>query len=168
MPTGAIVLLILFLGILIGVLTKPLWVGEEKGKSYNSIEDFFSIDIHNVGIYGKSLIDEDKDRGVAHYDIYLPNLQMGMFNQIEMIEFANSNSWNLHFIGIMPQITKDLIDFINFMAEKEGLDQFKKCRFSSNEIRDIKIGTFSRTWRKVNIYMEDDVFHILLFDVKQI
>lgn len=168
MPTGAIVLLILFFVILIGILTKPLWIGEEKGKSYNSIEDFFSIDIHNVGEYGKTLIDEDKDRGIAHYDIYLPNVQMGMFNQIEMIEFANSNSWNLHFIGISSQITKELIDFINFMLEKEGLDQFKKGRFSSNELRNIKIGTFSRVWRMVNIYMEDDVFHILLFDVKQI
>lgn len=107
MPTGAIVLLILFFVILIGILTKPLWLGEEKGKTYNSIEDFFSIYIHNVGKYGKTLIDEDKDRGVAHYDIYLPNLQMGMFNQIEMIEFANSNSWNLHFIGISSQRTKE-------------------------------------------------------------
>lgn len=121
-----------------------------------------------MGEYGKTLIDEDKDRGIAHYDIYLPNVQMGMFNQIEMIEFANSNSWNLHFIGISSQITKELIDFINFMLEKEGLDQFKKGRFSSNELRNIKIGTFSRVWRMVNIYMEDDVFHILLFDVKQI
>lgn len=136
-------------------------------KSYNSLEEFFTIDIRNAKSYNARIMEEDEERNLCRYSVDLQQFpQMGVLDSLEIVEH-DGGSCNLIFRG-KAEMTSAIIDFIGYCFEHYGADQFGKGRYDiSGEFKDFKYGTFSRTWKDVNIYTEDGWLYIVLFGISQ-
>lgn len=138
-----------------------------------TIEEFFSIDIHNLGQFfdpnGLDFI-EMNGRKRRYKNVRLDN-DMGIFNKAEIIGFEH-DSYNISFWSHTQEITPDICDFVQLCTKLFGETKQGEGEIVQKDYKLAKLGIFSRMWDRVWIDMETDeydtqVMVITLFNPSQ-
>ena len=134
--------------------------------------DFFNIDVYDIFKYPEIKFRESGVNSVGGqintYYLHLPSLELGMFDHLEIILHPTGEK-ALTFNGNYNKLSKEVINFINYCAEKYGPDMLSSNGsglVTSEEISKISQGlTFSRMWKEININNYNRTFELALLDV---
>lgn len=169
MSTGLIVWLVVLGALLIGILTKPLWLedsttnGTEK-RRVSDIGDLFQVDIYDIFKHEPVLV-EEKDGKPFLFKLDVDEL--GTFHELEIRKVGNDNV-NLTFYSDTGLMTEQIVSFVNSCVLMYGLDNTKSGYVNEKDLSMLKnIDYFSRMWSNVWITCDSGVFEITLLGVKQ-
>ena len=73
------------------------------------------------------------------------NVELSTFNLLDVFRYENGN-YDLVFTGNEMQVKTELIDFIHYCVNVFGADFMQKKEFSQEDVRDMRLGIFSRVW----------------------
>ena len=169
MSTGLIFSLIVLGIILIGIITKPLWLdkpitGRIVEKSLNDIGELFQVDIYDIFKHEPVLV-EEKDGKPFLFKLDVDEL--GTFHELEIRKVGNDNV-NLTFYSDTGLMTEQIVSFVKSCVLMYGLDNTKSGYVNEKDLSMLKnIDYFSRMWSNVWITCDSGVFEITLLGVKQ-
>lgn len=138
-----------------------------------AIEEYFSIDIHNLRQFfdpnGADFI-ERNGRKCRYKSVRLDN-DMGIFHKAEIIGFEH-DSYNISFWSHTQEITPEICDFVQLCTKLFGETKQGEGEIVQKDYKLAKLGIFSRMWDRVWIDMETDeydtqVMVITLFNPSQ-
>ncbi len=134
-----------------------------------SLAEFFSIDIHNLGQY----LSEDSDNGLKYtVTIQKLNNDMGLFKEAIIKRFKGDGSYQVEFWADRAGMTADLSEFVTVCSKLFGQTKTGESEITQRDYTLIERGAFSRLWDKVSVDMstnDDDhkVMTITLFNPEQ-
>lgn len=122
---------------------------ENPREEKNKIEDFFRIKINDIfsenPTFKESTINTS-GYNVKRFALRFKELELGTFHEAIINDVSETN-YNIIFSSFNTTVTRELADFINFMAEKYGLDDSGNGKISQKDINGINKGKFfSRLW----------------------
>lgn len=118
-----------------------------------TVKDFFNIDIKNIMSYNPSFSHSSTNaigREINHYNLYLDKLELGIFNEIDILEVAE-NEYNLTFKSLYNEITPELTEFIKFYTDTYGLDTNGEGYINQKDLYYVERHLFSRFWNSLTI-----------------
>lgn len=132
-----------------------------------SIEEFFSIDIHNLKAYTEAGV----DMGNHKLSAIALNNDMGLFTHAIIREFVDG-SYNVEFKSDKNFMTTELSEFISVCVSIFGPTKAGETYLTDRDFLFIQRGCFSRLWDKIYIDMmtnENGVktMNITIFSPKQ-
>ena len=130
-----------------------------------TIEEFFSIDIHRLGRYfdpnGADFI-ERNGKKIRYKNVRLNN-DMGIFYKAEIIGFEGG-SYNISFWSQTNEITPEICDFVQLCTKVFGTTKNGEGDVVQQDYNHAKCGLFSRMWDRVWVDMETDekIIHLIV------
>ncbi|MDR1938417.1 MAG: hypothetical protein LBQ73_07955 [Tannerellaceae bacterium] len=112
--------------------------------------DFFTIDIYNIFKHEPELVekyDYAEGRPVEKYMLKLNTLELSVFNHLDILKYENGN-YDLVFTSKTNEVSNDLKEFLEYCTGVLGVDFMQKGNFSDGDVRDLRLGIFSRVWRR--------------------
>ncbi|MDR1645470.1 MAG: hypothetical protein LBS05_06580 [Tannerellaceae bacterium] len=141
---------------------------DKKKKNKDDACDFFHVNIYDIFRHEPEFVEkctDNNDRMLEKYILKLANPELSAFDQIHILKYENGN-YDLHFTGHARDVNDEIIEFINYCTDVLGIDFMHKGNFSENDIRDLKLGAFSRVWptqiRIENVYY---TLSLTLYDI---
>ncbi|MDR1257893.1 MAG: hypothetical protein LBK65_01240 [Tannerellaceae bacterium] len=129
-----------------------------KKKQKDDISDFFNVNILNIFVHEPEFIEKycaGDGLSVEKYILKLQKRELSSFNQITILRYENGN-YDLLFTGDAVEVNTEMENFVNYCVRSLGEDFMRKNDFSEKDVRDIRLGIFSRIWygrvRIENIY----------------
>jgi hypothetical protein len=139
-------------------------LSDNRKKQKEDACDFFSVDIYNIFKHKPELLEKGEDaegRPVEKYTLELKPLELAVFHRVNVIKYETGH-YDLCFSSKTNKVSEELKEFINYCANVLGLDFMQKGVFSNTEdVRDIRLGVFSRVWRR-EIRIENIYFTLTL------
>lgn len=124
-----------------------------------TIEDFFSIDIHNLGKFfdpnGSDFIERNGQRQ-RYKNVRIDN-DMRIFHKAEIIGFED-DSYNISFWSQTSDITPEICDFVQLCFKLFGSTKNGEGEIVQQDYKFAKLGIFSRMWDRVWVDMETDEY----------
>jgi hypothetical protein len=142
---------------------------DQKKKQKDDACDFFHVDIYNIFKHEPEFVEKyDNMQGqtVEKYALKPDKPELSTFSQIHIIKYGNGN-YDLHFTGNVKNLNTEMIDFINYCAGVLGPDFMHKKNYSpDDDIRDMRLGVFSRVWpRQIRIENVYYTLSLTLYDI---
>jgi hypothetical protein len=112
--------------------------------------DFFNIDIYNIFKHNPEFLEKGENaegRPVERYILPLEIPELSIFRQVNVSKYENGR-YDLHFLSKSNEVPQELKDFIEYCADVLGPDFMQKKYFSDDDVRDLRLGVFSRVWRR--------------------
>jgi hypothetical protein len=138
-------------------------LSDNKKKQKDDACDFFHIDIYNIFKHNPDFVEKSEDADgqvVEKYTLPLRTPELSVFIQVNVTRYANGR-YDLHFLSKTNEVSQELIEFVNYCADVLGSDFMQKGHFSDKDVRDIRLGVFSRVWRR-EIRIENIYFSLSL------
>ena len=155
-----------------------------SSKKYNSIDDFFKIDIRDIFKYHPKFSYEKENEYIKkvngeierdgykvednykvidkYYDLRLEELELGTFYKIEILQSHNDSYW-LTFEGRDNMLTQELYDFVNFCFEEYGFDDMGKGKIEESDWALIASNRFIRMWDNILLSMDDGFMTLRIY-----
>jgi hypothetical protein len=128
----------------------PQPLPENKKKQKDDACDFFNVKIYNIfmhePVFTKKL-ELGNGKSVDKFTLNLNKPELSTFNHLDIFKYENGH-YDLFFIGNELQMKPELVDFIHYCVGVLGPDFMRKKEFSQEDVRDMKLGIFSRIWRE--------------------
>jgi hypothetical protein len=126
----------------------PQSLPQNEKKQKNDACDFFNVKIYDIFSHQPEFIEKTKSGNgklVEKFTLKLNEPELSTFNLLNVFRYENGN-YDLVFTGNEMQIKTDLIDFIHYCVNVLGADFMQKKEFSQEDVRDMRLGIFSRVW----------------------
>ncbi|MDR2389466.1 MAG: hypothetical protein LBD89_06760 [Tannerellaceae bacterium] len=123
---------------------------ENKKKPKDDACDFFHVDIYNIFKHNPEFLEKGlgSDGGpVERYVLPLEIPELSVFRQVNITKYANGR-YDLHFLSKSNEVPQELKEFIAYCSDVLGPDFMQKKHFSEDDVRDLRLGVFSRVWRR--------------------
>ncbi|MDR2810496.1 MAG: hypothetical protein LBB84_08100 [Tannerellaceae bacterium] len=138
-------------------------LSDNKKKQKDDACDFFHIDIYNIFKHNPEFFEKGEStdgRPIDKYILPLKTPELSVFLQVNISKYENGR-YDLHFLSKSNEIPQELKDFIEYCADVLGADFMQKKYFSEDDVRDLRLGVFSRVWRR-EIRIENIYFTLSL------
>ena len=129
------------------VRTPPSLPKNEK-KQRNDACDFFNVMIYDIFSHKPEFMEKTKSgngKVAEKFTLRLNEPELSTFNLLDVFRYENGN-YDLVFTGNEMQVKTELIDFIHYCVNVFGADFMQKKEFSQEDVRDMRLGIFSRVW----------------------
>ncbi|MDR1556627.1 MAG: hypothetical protein LBS88_06305 [Tannerellaceae bacterium] len=144
-------------------------LSENKKTHKDDACDFFNVKIYHIFTHKPVFVERcehENGQSVEKFTLELSQTELSTFDHLDIFKYENGN-YDLLFTGNETKLTAELIDFINYCVGVLGPDFLQKKEISREDIRDMRLGIFSRTWHKQirieNIYYK---FSLTLYDIR--
>ncbi|MDR1918526.1 MAG: hypothetical protein LBQ65_02635 [Tannerellaceae bacterium] len=134
-----------------------------KRKQKDDACDFFTIDIYHIFKHEPEFVEKYEDdygQTVEKYTLKLNTLELSVFNQVNILRYENGD-YDLLFTSNSNVVSSELKDFVAYCADVLGPDFMQKRQFNDEDVRDLRLGIFSRVWRR-EIRIENVYFTLSL------
>ncbi|MDR2117977.1 MAG: hypothetical protein LBP25_00365 [Tannerellaceae bacterium] len=142
---------------------EPPAPSDNKKKQKDDACDFFHIDIYNIFKHNPVLLEQSVDaegKPLEKYMLSLKTPELSVFTQVNISKYE-SGHYDLQFLSRSNEVPEELKEFITYCADVLGPDFMQKKYFSADDVRDLRLGVFSRVWRR-EIRIENIYFSLSL------
>jgi hypothetical protein len=153
-PLVIILLCIILIAIFFAKTFKSGQVNDDLIKLL-TIRDFFNVNPNEIfkndpHCYSVEKTGDNTDDVREKYFLNLVTPEFGVFDSISIYYFRASNSYNLILENHNCEFPRQLIEFINFIAQKYGADNCGNGIITNQELHAINAGRyFSRFWHDI-------------------
>jgi hypothetical protein len=147
----------------------PAPVAPVKKKPEGFACEFFNVSIYDIAQHNPELVEKGIDAHGHATEIYSLNLaepEMALFHHVDVRKYANGN-YDLRFTSQRNELTEEVSDFVDFCIEALGPDFMRKTNICNDDVRDMRLGVFSRIWAgRVRIENIDFTLSLTLYNIE--